>query len=238
MTGTPTIVPALTAAQRREYDELGYTLVPGVFPADELAAIDDEIERLQAEVAAEKGYDDGWILRLGLRSDLTRRFCADERLLSLVQEIVQPGIAIYSAKLVPKLPHNDAICHWHQDDAYYAETSQSQTRMSVWVPLQDSDEENGCLQVIPGSHAWGLQPYEQREGGYCNKALIPPEDIDLSQAVPVPASAGDVLLFSALLWHSSGGNRSDRLRRAFIVSYQEATVERGNKDQWTILRPA
>jgi ectoine hydroxylase-related dioxygenase (phytanoyl-CoA dioxygenase family) len=110
--------------------------------------------------------------------------------------------------------------------------------MSVWVPLQDSDEDNGCLWVIPGSHAWGLQPYEQRQGGYCNKGLIAPDDFDFSQAVPVPARAGDVLLFSALLWHSSQGNRSDRMRRAFIVSYQEATVPRGNKDQWKILRPA
>lgn len=229
---------ALTAQQRREYDEVGYCLVPGVFPAAELQQLDSEIERLQSDVAAEKGYDDGWILRLGLRSDVTRQFCADDRLLNLVQDIVHPGIAIYSAKLVPKLPHNDAVCHWHQDDAYYAEVSQSDTRMSVWVPLHDSDEDNGCLWVIPGSHAWGLQPYEQKEGGYCNKGLIPPEDFDFSQAVPVPAQAGDVLLFSALLWHSSQGNRTDRLRRAFIVSYQEGTVPAGNKDQWTILRPA
>ena len=231
----PTPLPAAHLAQ---YHDVGYTLVRDVFPAAELAALNDEIDRLQAQVAVEKGYDDGWILRLGLRSDITQRFCADERLLALVQDIVQPGIAIYSAKLVPKLPHDEAICHWHQDDAYYAEVSQSRTRMSVWVPLQDSDEENGCLHVIPGSHAGGLQPYEQQEGGYCNKALIPPEDFDFSQAVPVRAQAGDVVLFSALLWHSSPGNRSDRLPRAFIVSYQEATVPRGNKEQWTILRPA
>ena len=231
-------LPQLTTRQRREYDELGYTLVPGVFRADELAALDDEIERLQVGVVAEKGYDDGWILRLGLRSEATREVCADARLLSLVEGIVQPGIAIYSAKLVPKLPHDDAVCHWHQDDAYYSEISQSRTRMSVWVPLHDSDEENGCLWVVPGSHAWGLQPWEQKESGYCTKGLIAPEDFDFSRAVSVPARAGDVVLFSALLWHSSQGNRSDRLRRAFIVSYQEATVEKGNKDQWRVLRPA
>ena len=231
-------LPQLTTQQRREYDELGFTLVPGVFPTDELAAMDAEIERLQVDVAAEKGYDDGWILRLGLRSEATRNVCADARLLSLVETIVQPGIAIYSAKLVPKLPHDDAVCHWHQDDAFYSEISQSQTRMSVWLPLHDSDEENGCLWVVPESHNWGLQPWEQKEGGYCNKGLIPPEDFDFSQAVSVPARAGDVVLFSALLWHSSQGNRSDRLRRAFIVSYQEATVEKGNKDQWRVLRPA
>ncbi len=229
---------ALSAQQRREYDELGYTLVPAVFPPEELATLDAEIENLQADVATEKGYDDGWILRLGLRSPVTRDLCADKRLLNLVQDIVQPGIAIYSAKLVPKLPFNDAVCHWHQDDAYYAEIAPSRTRMSVWLPLHDSDEDNGCLWVIPASHTWGLQPWQQRDGGYCNRALTPPADFDFSQAVAVPAKAGDVVLFSALLWHSSQGNRSDRLRRAFIVSYQEATVPAGNKDQWKILRPA
>ncbi len=229
---------SLTSQQRREYDELGYTLVPGVFPTAELVLWDAEIERLQTDVVSEKGYDDGWILRLGLRSELTGDICGDERLLNLVAGIVTPGIAIYSAKLVPKLPHDDAVCHWHQDDAYYSQISQSQTRMSVWVPLQDSDEENGCLWVMPGSHAKGLQKSQQRRDGYCNKELIPPDDFDFSQAVSVPARAGDVLLFSALLWHSSQGNRSDRLRRAFIVSYQEATVPLGNKDQWKVLRPA
>jgi hypothetical protein len=35
----------------------------------------------------------------------------------------------------------------------------SKTRMSVWIPLQDADERNGCLWVVPGSHTWGLQPF-------------------------------------------------------------------------------
>ena len=65
---------------------------------------------------------------------------------------------------------------------------------------------------MPGSHAKGLQPSQQRRDGYCNKELIPPDDFHFSQVVSVPARAGDVLLFSALLWHSSQGNRSDRLR--------------------------
>lgn len=228
----------LSPQQRREYDELGYTLVESVFPVAELAAMDAEIERLQQETADEKAPGEGWVMRLGLRSPQTRDFCADPRLLDLVADIVKPGIAIYSAKLVPKIPHDTAECHWHQDDAYYSETSQSRTRMSVWVPLHNSDEENGCLWVVPQSHAWGLQEWHTRKEGYCNRALVPPEDFDFSQAVPLPAKAGDVLLFSALLWHSSRGNRSDRLRRAFIVSYQEATVQGGNKDQWKILRPA
>ena len=57
-------------------------------------------------------------------------------------------------------------------------------------------------------------------------------------AIPCPVKMGDMLLFSATMWHHSKGNGTDRVRRAFIVSYQEATVPRGNGKQWKILRPA
>ncbi|MEE2659528.1 MAG: phytanoyl-CoA dioxygenase family protein [Candidatus Latescibacterota bacterium] len=231
-------LPLLSEAQLTEYQELGYTRVPAVFPIDELAAIDAEIDRLEWKQLEENGRDDGWLLRLGLRSEIMQRMVADERLLNLVESIVRPGIAIYSAKLVPKLPHDYRVCHWHQDDAYYSVQADSNTRMSIWLPLQDSDVDNGCLHVIPGSHRWGLQEWRQRDEGYCNRALIPPEDFDFTQAVAVPAEAGDVILFSALLWHSSPSNSTDRIRRAFIVSYQEATVPGGNADQWKVLRPA
>jgi ectoine hydroxylase-related dioxygenase (phytanoyl-CoA dioxygenase family) len=63
------------------------------------------------------------------------------------------------------------------------------------------------------------------------------EQIDLSLAEPVVIKAGSILLFSAMLWHSSKGNQTDTIRRAFIVSYQEATVQGGNGNQWKILRP-
>ena len=64
------------------------------------------------------------------------------------------------------------------------------------------------------------------------------EDIGVPTAIPVPLAAGTVVLFSALLWHHSKGNEADGVRRAFIVSYQEATIPKGNGDQWKVLRSA
>lgn len=65
-----------------------------------------------------------------------------------------------------------------------------------------------------------------------------PADLMFDDAIPRPVKAGDIMLFHARLWHHSKGNRTDRMRRAFIVSYQEATVPRGNGDQYKVLRPA
>jgi len=228
----------LTDFQLNQYHEQGYVLVEDVFPVAELAAIDVELDAYMQSHPVEPHSDNprGWLLRLGLCVESAQAFCEDPRILSLIDRIVHPGIAIYSAKLVSKEPLCDDICHWHQDDAYYTQQSQSEHRMSVWIPLQDTTIEQGALQVIPASHKRGLQPASVRETGTCTLAMD--VDVDVENRIHVPVKAGDMLLFSSLLWHASDGNATSRRRRALIVSYQEATVPRGNGAQWKILRPA
>ena len=227
----------LTPSQLEEYHDQGYVVVPDVFPADELDAVDREIDQILEEQASTKDTEPHRILQLGLRSEITRQFCKDERILNLIQDIVQPGIAIYSAKIVAKPPNaQDLVCPWHQDDAYYNPTSLSKTRMSVWIPLQDTGERNGGIWFLPGSHRRGMQEHSHRSG-QCPLSFEPTE-ADLEKAVPCAIRAGSAALFSAMTWHHSKGNFTDCPRRSFIISYQEATVPRGNGRQWTILRPA
>lgn len=235
----------LTDDEQSLYADNGYVVVPDLFPLDELDAVDRELDRLLAEMEAAGQAGDvgsgghrnkGWLMQLGLRSEFTKRFAQDERVLDLIEDIVKPGIAIYSAKLTAKMPRSTDICHWHQDNAYYNAHATSDTRMSTWIPLVDVDEENGCLWVVPGSHKGGVKEHGQY-GGQCPKSMGP-EDMEVEGAVPCPVKAGSILLFHSDLWHHSKTNATDQIRRAFIVSYQEATVPRGNADQWKILRPA
>jgi ectoine hydroxylase-related dioxygenase (phytanoyl-CoA dioxygenase family) len=72
------------------------------------------------------------------------------------------------------------------------------------------------------------------ETPYMQKAAANPD----KHGVPVPIGAGSVVLFSAWTWHHSKHNRTHRVRRALIVSYQEATLPKGAGEQWKILRPA
>jgi ectoine hydroxylase-related dioxygenase (phytanoyl-CoA dioxygenase family) len=250
----------LSAEERRQYDELGYVIIPDVIPPHELEAIDKEIDRLLAKMEAERrargearearearaalpsGHHEetGSILQLGLRSPVCQQVAEDGRVMTLIEDVVKPGIAIYSVKLIAKPPFSEIPCHWHQDDAYYVKQAQSETRMSVWVPLQDAHEQNGCLWIVPGSHAWGLQEHANKSYGQCRLSMDEAEIQEVldKQSVPVPVKAGSAVLFSALLWHGSKGNQTAAVRRAFITSYQEATVPRGNGDQWKIVRPA
>jgi ectoine hydroxylase-related dioxygenase (phytanoyl-CoA dioxygenase family) len=215
-------------------------VVPDVVPVDELAAIDAELDRLLPEYEDRAGHRPGWIMQVGAHSDVTRRVAEDPRLLSLIDTIVQPGIAIHSTKLVAKVPHSDIVCHWHQDEAFYTKpddpATHSRTRMSIWLPLQNADERNGCLWVVPGSHRWGLNDFELVDYGQCRRKLTA-EEYANEHAVPVRVPAGSAVLFSGYTWHHSKGNATDRVRRAFIVSYQEATLTRHGQE-WRILRPA
>lgn len=229
----------LTATQLSAYHRDGYVLVDDVFPQEELDTINREIERLRTEKSDDGTNQKDIILRLGLKSELTRQLCRDERILSLIADIVKPGIAIYPAKLFEKNPHDTQICHWHQDDAYYTQNSDCDCRMSAWIPLQDCDEKNGCLWVIPGSHKTGLKPAHLigDDTGHCELAFDH-GTAEIEGAIPVPMKAGTVLLFHALLAHRSLGNHTARPRRSFIISYQDALTKRGNKDQHKILRSA
>ena len=233
----------LTSEQIASYEHEGYLVIPDVFTLAELEAVDRELDRLveQAQDQTGEGHvgpnrNPGWLLQLGLRSEITQRFVRDERVLDLISDIVRPGVAIYSAKLTAKMPQSIDICHWHQDNAYYNAHAMSMTRMSTWIPLTDTDVQNGCLWVVPGSHKGGVREHGQY-GGQCPKSMGP-ADMIADGAVPCPVAAGDMLIFSSDLWHHSKENLTDRIRRAFIVSYQEATVPRGTGAQWKILREA
>ncbi len=227
----------LSADQIAAYRRDGYILIDDVLPWREIDTINREIERLRTEKSDNDANQRDVILRLGLKSELTQQMCRDERILTLIEDLVKPGIAIYSAKLFEKRPQDATICHWHQDDAYYTQNSHCDCRMSVWIPLQDCDESNGCVWVVPGSHRHGLKPANMigDDTGHCELAFAH-GTAEVEGAIPVPMKAGSVLLFHALLQHRSLGNHTDHPRRAFIVSYQDALTPRGNHDQHKILR--
>jgi hypothetical protein len=224
----------LSAEQLQVYDEHGFILIPNIFLTHELNELNRHLDQIVAggDYTRGAGGREGSIHALSLISDHAKQLEHDERLLDLLGDIVKPGIAVYSSKLVTKLPHVEDVCHWHQDDAYFGPSCS--TRCSAWIPLQDTDESNGCLWIVPGSHQKGLVTHGTKDWGVC-KLSLNEKELDLSKAVPLPATAGSVVIFSALAWHHSKNNQTEQTRRAFIITYQEATAERGGA-QWRILR--
>jgi ectoine hydroxylase-related dioxygenase (phytanoyl-CoA dioxygenase family) len=143
-------------------------------------------------------------------SDAFARLMRDPRVCSLLREIMGDQIQLFRDVVMMKPALVGREKPWHQDSVYWP--WQPMELVSAMTALDDSDQTNGCLQIIPRSHKRELQHY--------GKEL----QIDVGelqdQTFYVPLQAGDTLLFHSLLLHASETNRSSRDRRAVIISYK------------------
>lgn len=111
---------------------------------------------------------------------------------------------------------------WHQDHPYWP-IIQPADLVSAWVALDDADEENGCMWMVPGSHHWG--PHKGGTLGTNPADFTPTPDLSLLphdikiELVSVPVPKGHAALHHCLTWHGSPPNRSERGRPAIAVHY-------------------
>jgi hypothetical protein len=106
----------------------------------------------------------------------------------------------------------------HQDQ-YYLRVRPG-TCIAAWMALDPCDEENGCLEVLPGSQDWPVLctiPADTKQS-FTHVTVPLPDGAELASAVMEP---GDVLFFNGSLVHGSRPNRSDRFRRSLVGHYIE-----------------
>ena len=108
---------------------------------------------------------------------------------------------------------------WHQDTPYFLISPTTET-VGLWIALDRATLENGCMQVVPGSHHQGIVPHVKGETGWC----LDPAASARAQAaaIAVPVEPGSALLFDANLLHFTDANRSPARRRAVQFHFSSA----------------
>lgn len=151
------------------------------------------------------------------------RLIDDPRLVMPMQSILgQHALSLWTAKLNLKPAHTGSGFGWHQDSPYWIHDSQHVDLLpNVMVTFDDATIDNGCLQVINGSHMRGCLPGTDN-GTQLGGFFTDPNAYDLRHAVPMAVPAGSIIFFSPHAVHGSGPNTSDRPRRAIILTYQPA----------------
>jgi len=106
---------------------------------------------------------------------------------------------------------------WHQDAPYWPIISGGM-QVTAWIALDDADESNGCMKMVPGSHRWGNR-IEFLESLKSFEAM--PEEFEghKIEVKPCPVPAGHVHYHHALTWHGSPANGSNRPRRAIALHF-------------------
>lgn len=133
-------------------------------------------------------------------------------LIRVLSDLIGPDFCLHSKGfLMNKPPEVSSEKPWHQDSAYFYS---ERTVITVWIPLQDVDEANGCLQAIPGSHRRGRVPHTGTE------AQIDRSNLDINAACKYPVAKGGICVMDQHTAHFSGINASSTARRAIIFRYQ------------------
>lgn len=108
---------------------------------------------------------------------------------------------------------------WHQDEAYW-EPHLTYEAVGAWMPLDDVDEENGCMMFVPGSHRSDVLAHRHISNDPAVHGLELDVAVDTSTAVAVPLRAGGATFHHPRTLHATGANRSERRRRAYANEFQ------------------
>ena len=108
---------------------------------------------------------------------------------------------------------------WHQDCGVVNPEADETLMITVWFPLMDTDEENGCLKVVPGSHRSDMLTHCPGGKRVQDNLVIPESEFEVGKAVGVPLKKGDALFMTKYTVHGSFPNNSDRIRWSFDLRY-------------------
>jgi ectoine hydroxylase-related dioxygenase (phytanoyl-CoA dioxygenase family) len=153
----------------------------------------------------------------------------ERRATSIARQLVGETATLDYDQFLAKRPAKpQAAFAWHQDLGYWPTGTPDTATATCSLALDDADEENGCLAVVPGSHRQGLRAHrplhgEDREQSHILSVELGADD----EVVRLPLRRGDITVHDELIVHGSAGNRSPtRWRRTYIAAFRSrACVE-------------
>jgi len=221
-TPVPRLGGALTPAQADQLDRDGYVLVQGVLDPDELAEVTAALDEYEAKVTrwldargGTMGISDAAKITFAIhavtRYEVVNRFARSEIFARLALDLLGADVRLYWDQAVYKKPEPEREFPWHQDTGYTF--VEPQHYLTCWIPLTPATRQNGCPEVAVGYHRYGTleHVWVDPTGWQC---LQHPE----TSAV-VEAAVGDVICFSSLTPHRTGPNRTEHVRKAYILQY-------------------
>ena len=209
---------------KQTYAEEGFLTQVDLFSESEINYFRSCFDELESREGREK-------CQIGLQArhldeEFIWQMATDSRILDAMQEVMGEDIMLLSTHFFCKYPEPDGPEHaskfvaWHQDATYWG--LDPSIAPTAWIAIDESDVENGCMQVIPGSHTSGITQHDvsSREGNLLSiNQEIPSDQIDESRAVNLELHPGQISIHDGRLFHASQPNRSTRRRCGLTARY-------------------
>ncbi|HEX4123259.1 MAG TPA: phytanoyl-CoA dioxygenase family protein [Tepidisphaeraceae bacterium] len=159
------------------------------------------------------------IVNIWAASDPFYELISNSQIVEDVAQLTEASeLRIWHDQIQYKPSGTGGVNMWHQDAPYWPILEPKNQMLTAWVALDDVDEDNGCMRMVPGSHRWGdqIQFLHKIESFDAMPAEFEGQKLEV---VSCPVPKGVVHFHHSLTWHGSGANTSGRPRRAIALHY-------------------
>ena len=233
----------LSPKQIEAYQRDGYLVLPDVVREAELGAIEPVFGRfMRGEVPGMgrdfcdmsgpygRAFEDFNLINAVLPrvyEPTLRDNVFERRATSIARQLIGADAELDYDQFLAKRPQRpQAVFAWHQDLGYWPTGTPDTRTVTCSLALDDATPENGCLEVVPGSHlepklrphrprAWSTSP-ELRDDAHTLSVELYPSDV----VVALPVKRGSITVHNERIVHGSGGNRSHGWRRTYVVAHR------------------
>jgi phytanoyl-CoA hydroxylase len=200
---------------RQDYERDGYVIFRRVIDAALVDEASGHVAWLEAQHPELRPENLGhWLVA---EDPFWVRLVSDPRLLDIAERFIGPDIALFASHYICKPPFSGEPVLWHQDGAYWP--LDPMEVVTLWLAIDRSNEQNGCMRVIPGSHRQqlhDLRPNTDVENVLGSESAV---DVDESEAVNLVLEPGDVEVHHPNILHASEANTSSSRRCGLTIRY-------------------
>lgn len=214
---------------KAHYEKEGYVLFHNVLDKELMQEAKDHVEWLikkYPELRPEQ-------LHTGLIKDdpFWLRLVGDDRLLDIAEQFIGPDIALFASQYICKPPFDGRPVLWHQDGSYWP--LKPMEVVTLWLAVDDSLPENGCLRVIPGTHTLDLkEKHARKDVANVLETEVDPAYVDESKAVDLVLRSGGVSIHHTSSIHGSNANHSPLRRCGLTIRYIPTTTRIVSDSPW------
>ena len=203
----------LSSNQLKQYKDEGFVAPINIFSKEKAKEIRNQIELIEKELPGE--LDKSGRYNAHLISPLLDEVTHNSKILDAVESLIGKNILVCGTTLFIKNPNEKDYVSYHQDAKYIG--LEPHNWMTAWVAVTDSNEENGCMKMWPGSHL-AIKDHDEKfnEENLLTRGQTV-ENVPDNEVKSVELVAGQMSLHHPRIVHGSGVNKSNDRRIGFVI---------------------
>ena len=206
------------------YHENGYLKFGRIFTKSELDTLRNYVDQMIVNLPPETRPEQMDVPHF--TNPFLFKYLTHPTVLDVIECFIGPNIVLWSSHFISKRSRDGLAVPWHQDGVYWGNRLQPMRVITMWLAVDASTVDNGCMRVIAKSHK---QKHLQYKDVDTKKHLFGREiinkDLNRSEGIDLELEVGECHFHDAFTAHASNPNKSGKRRCGYTMRYMPADVK-------------